>query len=290
MKLVRFWSRAHLDTQGREDPDGAAIAFGWSDVSPAHARAHAIDRATRIAAVLRTYADGESIDDLRRTFEYAYTDGERPIREPIVERIEHRGVLEAVITRNAYGAYVLNTASVMFVDIDDPPPPRAPGFFARLVGQKPASRANAYEQIRARFEAQPELGARLYRTHSGHRALVTSATFEPTAAATLELLHALGSDPLYTRLCTVQGCFRARLTAKPWRLGMGGPQTHYFPWDDDPGRKARFDAWDRNYETRRHPRAVCRLLGTVGETRTHPAAQRIVDLHDHWCIGTGELA
>jgi hypothetical protein len=147
-----------------------------------------------------------------------------------------------------------------------------------------------YEAIRARFEAQRGLGARIYRTHSGHRALVTNATFDPTAESTLDLLRTLGSDPLYTTLCSVQGCFRARLTAKPWRLGLNGPQTHYFPWDDDPARKDRFDAWDRTYETRRQGLAVCRLLGTVGETRIDPAAQRIVDLHDRWCIGEGELA
>ena len=64
MKLVRFWSRAHLDTHGREDPDGAAIAFGWSDVDPAHARAHAIERAKRIAAILRAYGEGDDVEDL----------------------------------------------------------------------------------------------------------------------------------------------------------------------------------------------------------------------------------
>ena len=196
MKLVRFWSRAHLDTHGREDPGGAAIAFGWSDIDLAHARAHAIERAKRIAAILRAYDGGDRkvLHDLRDTFEYTYTDGARPIREPIVERVEHHDELEAVITRNAYGAYVLNTASVMFVDIDDDPPVEL-GFWARLFGVKPRPTppTTTYEEIRGRFEAQQRLGARIYRTHSGHRALVTNTTFDPTAESTLDLLRTLGA-------------------------------------------------------------------------------------------------
>ena len=61
---------------------------------------------------------------------------------------------------------------------------------------------------------QPGFGFRIYRTRAGFRLLVTSGTFDPSAAETLALLKEFGSDPLYIRLCKAQECFRARL----WQL------------------------------------------------------------------------
>jgi hypothetical protein len=51
---------------------------------------------------------------------YAFAD--RPIREEILRELRDPwGASEAIVTRNGYGAEVLNTARLLFADIDDPP-------------------------------------------------------------------------------------------------------------------------------------------------------------------------
>jgi len=63
----------------------------------------------------------------------------RPFREQIMQQVKAGdGTMAAVVTRNSYGCLVLNTARVMFVDIDFPEP-RAPrrGLFSLLLAKNP---------------------------------------------------------------------------------------------------------------------------------------------------------
>ena len=63
---------------------------------------------------------------------------DRPFREEILQEINDARGLAAVVARNSYGCKVLNTARVMFVDIDLPEPQRPKrGLFQMLFG-KPA--------------------------------------------------------------------------------------------------------------------------------------------------------
>src|SRR5690242_8047013 len=53
----------------------------------------------------------------------------RPFREQVLQEIRNEaGELSSVVTRNSYGCSVLNTARVMFVDIDLPEPKESGGF------------------------------------------------------------------------------------------------------------------------------------------------------------------
>ena len=50
---------------------------------------------------------------------------------------DEQGGLTAAITRNSYGCLVLNTAQIMFVDVDAPEPKSSGGgFFAGLFGKE----------------------------------------------------------------------------------------------------------------------------------------------------------
>src|ERR1051326_229399 len=63
----------------------------------------------------------------------AYLYGERPLPEPVLRELPR-----AIVTRNSYGALVLNTDRMMFVDVDRKSAPKsAGGFFGSLFG-KPA--------------------------------------------------------------------------------------------------------------------------------------------------------
>ena len=59
---------------------------------------------------------------------------------------------------------------------------------------------------------------RLYGTPAGFRIIAVHNTIAPNANLVAEWFEYFHADANYVRLCQVQQCFRARLTAKPWRM------------------------------------------------------------------------
>ena len=190
------------------------------------------------------------------------------------------------MTRNNYGAVILNTARVAFIDLDFPSTAgggQLKRLFARWFG-KPvpspdAQRESAIWQWLEQFVAvNPGHGFRVYRTFAGLRAIATHDLFDPTSPTTLEMLQKLGTDPLYVRLCKVQECFRARLTPKPWRCGCM-PNPVRWP-REDAGQQSRFEKWDANYTAAQDKYATCRLLGTLGVDHVRPEVDQVIQVHD----------
>ena len=134
--------------------------------------------------------------DLSRKYPY----GERPLREEILRTFgETEAPNEAVVTRNRYGALVLNTARVPFIDVDAPDPEpdwirKLRALFGRRLPETPDA---VLERIRAACRRYERHGFRIYRTRSGFRVLATDLLFDPTSASTRELLDAFGSDPRF---------------------------------------------------------------------------------------------
>src|SRR6185312_12702105 len=112
--------------------------------------------------------------------------------------------------------------------------------------------------------------------------------FDPKAPATSALLKEVGCDPLYIRLCQAQASFRARLTPKPWRLGMR-PPTVRWPFGDS-WTEDRFTEWQRGYEQKSRGTSVCKLVEHVGSQAIDPAVAPVLALHDARCVGNGALA
>lgn len=202
----------------------------------------------------------------RKPDRYGYLD--RPMREQILEA--QPGF---AITRNAYGAQILNTERAMFVDVD----------FHDDDSQEP----QALDQLR-RLATAHGLGTRIYRTAGGLRGLVTSQPFDPKASATAALLAEVGCDPLYIRLCQAQQSFRARLTPKPWRIAMRPPHERWPFADED--QAAQLADWVRRYEAASRDRSICRLMEHAGPQAIAPELAPVVALHDARCVGTGALA
>ena len=278
MKLFRYWARVDVDREGREVArwrEAVTAAAGWSDQSVEAARAMARERAERAAEWLRSGDWGETRD------RYAYA--VLAIREPIVQELQHEGRRVAAVTRNGYGAYVLNAAGVLFADIDRPAATlsdAARRAWATLRGRsQPNPEGELIDRLRGVVESR-HLAARLYRTRGGHRLMVTSRTYDPTSEEARELLAAAGSDPLYLRLCEAQACFRARLSPKPWRIRIPGPDHALrFPFRDDAARSA-FDAWSRRYEEASRAWAACQWVATLGGDAVHDAVQPVLAFHD----------
>ncbi len=183
----------------------------------------------------------------------------------------------------------------MFADVDVYPPAAASfGQALRLAwrrfrGKSAADRRAREESLIAGFDevlrAQPELGFRVYRTFGGFRLLITSRTFDPAAPDALSLLNALGSDPLYIRLCKAQECFRARLSAKHWRCGAYRPPSR-FPWDDE-AKEREYRAWENNYHRLANRFAVCELVESRGVEAIDEPVRTVLDVHDRLTMQTG---
>ncbi|MEZ6183487.1 MAG: hypothetical protein R3F62_00580 [Planctomycetota bacterium] len=260
MRIPRFWHKA---TRAVRTPDGAnwdLEAWGWSDAG--------VDAAAAQARSL-LQAQAEAIAAGRPKARYLYHD--RPLREEVLAE-PLPGVL---VTRTRYGAQVLNAARAAFVDVDLEVP-RA-GLLRRLFRRGPSVEEQLDERLELlRVATEGLLGARVYRTHSGLRLLLTDRPYVPDAPETLRLLETLGSDPLYRTLCRAQACFRARLTPKPWRCGLSRPPCRW-PYRD-PDAMAR---WVERYERASEGLASARLLTHLGSGEVHPEVAPVVALHDH---------
>jgi len=315
MHIAPYWSRARLDRQGEPSARGHAVAFGWSFTSQADADAHALERAGRAAERLRMLRERsfEELDsakgladwlgltspefhdqiDEAGTFAEDYYGTSRPVREPILEHYGEADAPWALVTRNRYGARVLNTAGAMFVDLDLPPLSDARSFWQRWVLLEPVVQpdpAPILARAREIVASNPGMGMRLYRTRAGFRGLVTHRPYEPASDEAEAVLEAFGTDPLYVMLCRAQRCFRARLTPKPWRIGMSAPPVNWFPYQEDPNRKRVLEDWLQRYGSRSRGRPACHEVEHLGHPEVHPEVAPILDLHDREAVGAGELA
>ena len=283
MKVARYWVREAVH---EKDSDGKAHrgeAWGWSEHNAEEAKRRARESAGRVA---RWLANLRGSPEPPRSWAYQYQ-LDRPPREEIVQELKSAaGKTTAVITRNVYGALVLNTHDLMFVDVDFPRRRKvAFGLLKRLFG-KPAPEADGAEAlvsgVRSWCSANADLGPRLYRTAAGVRVAVVDRPVEPNGQEAEQILAELGSDPLYRRLCATQECFRARLTPKPWRMQsvkhMGYPPVRY-PFADSAVEKQYRD-WQRVYDETAPHFATCRLLDTFGSGNIHPELLPLLTLHD----------
>ena len=169
----------------------------------------------------------------------------------------------------------------MFVDIDiselEIPQRRSFSFFRK---PKPISEDQLVDPHLQRVEqwtaARPDWSWRIYRTRAGLRLLATHAPVEPEMAK--PTFEALGSDPLYQKLCANQKSYRARLTPKPWRIGHDKASVQW-PWPNERA-EAAFKIWEKSYIEKSSRYATCRFLKTSGAGTTHPELTAIIALHD----------
>lgn len=284
MHIPRFWARRHGSATMPNGRERGVSCCQWSDLSMEDAHQRAANHLLNLTQRVRAGAE------LNR---YAY--GDRPMREEVVQAIEAPGGREiGLITSNAYGAFVLNAANAMFIDIDFVDQRPTQGLLARvgrLFGKAPSPEEEAQcLAVRNWWETCRDLGVRVYRTCAGLRCLITTEVFDPTQSTAISILQTLGSDPLYVRLCQSQKCFRARLTPKPWRCGLSMPPVRY-PWDNDAAEQS-YRQWQKQYERAIAGYTTCRLIETLGPEHVHPDVEPILRLHDEFACAqdSGRLA
>ncbi len=269
MRIPKYWAKS---SQSVEQPDGQPyllVIWQWSDVSREDAQQKADNRVKELTAKVQA---GQTLN------RYGY--GDRPLREEIVQGVANASGSEVgIVTRNAYGALVLNATNAMFIDIDFADKGASGGGFSWGFSKRAPSQEDQHvERITTWASSHREVGLRVYRTAGGLRCLVTNQTFDPVYASSLQMLRAFESDPLYVQLCKVQKCFRARLTPKPWRCNMDTPPSR-FPWANTDG-EIRYRAWAQKYDLASRSYAVCRLVKQFGPQEIHPDVAPILTLHD----------
>jgi hypothetical protein len=270
MKTARYWTRGEAEAAGRGG-SFRAIARGWSDESIEAARSKAIEIARRIAERV----SGGAASGPR----YPY--GDRPLPEPVLREFDGDPNRRAIVTRNAYGALVLNTGHMMFVDVDRKTASHPKGGLLSSLFGKPKTEPVSDPLIDAMRAVtdRHKLAARLYQTAAGYRLIVTSAPFQAGSMEAETLLAEFHSDPLYIRLCRMQESFRARLTPKPWRCQFHAPPVEFpFETADD---RSRFEKWERAYNAKGASFATCRFISELGSGSRNPDFRDLIEYHDH---------
>jgi hypothetical protein len=315
MIVPQYWAEARLHRAGRKQV--TVRRFGWSDVSQEAAQAHADERARD--AFERVLA-GEPLR--RREPKEPYDVEGLPIREEIVERHGESIVTRnsygalclntpdvmftdidfqdpgpdrrlrrqvrwpllacAVLLGWWSGSWLLGiclVAMALYVAY------RISLVVHRRRWMKDGGpERRAHQRIDAFVEANPTWRLRVYRTPAGLRLLTLHRTFAPDDPEVVRCFQALQADDVYVLMCVRQHCFRARVSAKPWRIGVHAhmrPRPGVWPVRPEylPGRQR----WVAEYEAVARGYAACRYLHELGEGTVDAAAARVRDLHDNLC-------
>ena len=298
MKFPKYWAKGSTEfspdvRNPQTGQDGGRFScWGWSDVSVGEAEKKGVERAAAAEKTIRER--GWAAD------KYSYGDSDRPFREEVLEQwVDGDEDPYAVVSVNSYGCKVLNTNSVMFVDVDLPEP-GCSALLKHMVkslfgsgGPSPreAMEGEALAKLRDLAQSDSKFGVRVYRTSAGMRYLLTHIHADPASATTSRIMGLLGADPLYVKLCERQECFRARLTPKPWRCGMRSAHK-FFPWADKAAEE-RFRDWEREYLEKSQEFASCHFVTQIGVDAVDAKIDRVLDFHDKQTkalSGTLELA
>lgn len=319
MLIPTYWAEARL--QHRERRRTVTLRrFGWSDVGEAEAQAHA---ETRVREAMARVLSGETLPRRERRVAYNGAEGV-PIREEIVDRhgdsaITRTGygalclntpdVLFADIdfAEHSRPRHVLAAMALVFVAVAaaliavfhvQAMASLIVAFFASLLLGVPLPGALrkvvvalrggreqvALRRVRRFVAAHPDWRLRVYRTPAGLRLLALHRRFDPREDAVRACFDAFGVDPLYARMCLNQNCFRARLTPKPWRMGLPRLRAPYSAaWRPEHAGLPARRAWIERYDREAQGYAACRYLETVGSGPTDPGAESVQALHDLLC-------
>jgi len=268
MKAFRIW-RVHEAVCGKPDAVPYRLrGWGGSNKDVAEAEQNAQIRLAWLQEQVQFTARGP-----KQAAMYEYGSG--VIREEWLQLLAGTDdAPEAVVTRNRYGAPVLNARSLAMIDVDLP----EEGQRGLAFWKKPPDPAEeAVAKLRDWQKQNPRASLRVYRTPKGLRVLRTDEEIPADSAEGQRMLAELCTDPLYAALCKRQQCFRARLGPKPWRAQVSLPPGS-FPREGNDA--SRFETWLVEYAMAEATHAACRYTASIGEENIAGTLRRLVAAHD----------
>ena len=326
MIIPEYWAEARL--QHRERRRQITVRrFGWSDIGQDEAQAHAD---VRVREAFERVLAGEKLPRRERRAAYSGADGV-PIREEIIDRagdtvitrngygalclntpnvlfadIDFQRSTSAGMLLSAMAAILAATLAILTLRLGTPVV--AAGIVACIAAlvlgaplaallRRVSTRLRggdekiACDRVAAFLRLHPDWRVRLYRTPAGLRVLAMHRLFDPREAEVDACFAALGVDPVYARMCFNQNCFRARVSPKPWRIGLPRIRPPYSAaWRPEhatlPGRRQ----WIEAYEQHAKAYASCRYLQTLGNGGVDPDAEAVQQWHDLFCRADQDLA
>lgn len=254
MKIFKYWvtEKQTIPIDGLEQ---TITCYGGSNISVEDARRKAQEKAEKIRRKIK----GEK---------HLFDEYEVEIREEILQKIDDH----SAITRNRYGAQVLNAEHLLILDIDKPKSSFGDLFKKKDLAQ---DKLKIFEMVR-KLAATPkyqEYGFRLYETYQGARVIVLGKDFDARDHETGRMMSEFHCDRLYMTLCQKQRCFRARLTPKPHRMKMRRYKVQFPRAGEDP----EFQQWLADYERESRSYNVCKFVEQMGMRHS---VSDVVLLHD----------
>lgn len=142
---------------------------------------------------------------------------------------------------------------------------------------------NTLLKIEAFAGEKPDWHIRIYQTPHGYRLVIPHRCFDANEEEVLAAFQILKADPIYIKMCQLQNCFRARLTAKPWRiedvrLGNLPKPKWYWPVPTEMVQERR--AWIERYESKAKSYAACQLIKQLGPKVVATEVAETLRLHD----------
>lgn len=256
MRIFKIWVE-HIQELEIDGIKQSSRFWGGSNVS----EADALEKAKHKSIKAQKIIDGE----VEREEHYVVD-----IMEEIVDKIDD----DNIITRNRYGALVLNSSKMLFIDIDT----HRKSFFDELFRTKLSQKELMQKRIerKVRRSRYADLGFRLYETFKGYRLLVTNKDFDPQSVESKRMMKDFNADYLYEALCRRQNCYRARLTPKPYRIKQKKIRVNY------PKRsleeQENLNSWIRDYDDKSSKYSTCRLVKEFGNVEMN----QIIAFHDKW--------
>lgn len=138
----------------------------------------------------------------------------------------------------------------------------------------------ALARVQAFSENNPDWAMRVYRTPNGYRVLVMHSTFDPNEEQAFDFMAALKCDPLYMRMCKNQKCFRARVSPKPWRIGMEHIRPRPGVWPIKREHMERRRRWVSEYKQKGAAFSSCRFELALGSGRPSRSCEHVRAIHD----------
>lgn len=123
----------------------------------------------------------------------------------------------------------------------------------------------------------------LYQTPGGYRIMALHRRFDPSTPETLAVMNGFMADQLYALMCRKQGCFRARVSPKPWRMqGMERMRGPIWPVEGEALDRRR--KWVDAYEKEASEYASCRFLELIGSPENQDESiSQVRQRHDDMC-------
>lgn len=322
MIVPKYWAEGRV----RHRKAGKQITvrrFGWSDASLIDAQANADQRADE---ALQRLLSGEKLARYEPKIPYNGADGV-PIREEILDQ---RGDTIITRNSYGASCLNTPNVFFADLDFEQPSQSGWPGFVgmmffagAMIVGnichsvviaffvavagafacgrigrriQRSRQRSPeenyqiALGRIRAFLSENTHWNFQIYRTPAGVRTLATHQLFDPGDPAVADCFKQLGTDPVYRQMCLKQRCFRARVSPKPWRIGIGN---HMRPrpgtWPVKEVHVPVRNAWLARYETAAASFASCSWIESLGSGVIHPEVLPVQIWHDELSRANSQL-